>query len=139
MTPSDKVPGCGGGGGDDTECSVSQKTLLHMPSEFSEHTLLLQNNSTPQSPKSATPPHKLCLETSFTSLNPSQRSSASSNSATPIAATPFLLHPTLPWEYVSMLEEQLQTITRSTPPSSIANNKKARFIFFATINVEKNS
>ncbi|XP_059479899.1 diacylglycerol lipase-alpha isoform X2 [Neocloeon triangulifer] len=116
MTPSDKAP---------TECS--SKTLV-INSEFSEHTLLLQN--TPASPKSLTPPHKLCLETSFTSLNPSHRSSTSSNSATPVAMTPFTLHPSLPWEYASALEDQLKTMAaRSTStPSSVVQNKKLDLI-----------
>ncbi|XP_065343511.1 diacylglycerol lipase-alpha isoform X2 [Cloeon dipterum] len=113
MTPSDKAP---------TECS--SKTLM-INSEFSEQTLLLQN--TPASPKSLTPPYKLCLETSFTSLNPSHRSSASSNSVTPIV-TPFTLHPTLPWEYTSMLEEQLQTMASRSTVSSTIDKKRIDLI-----------
>lgn len=87
------------------------------------------------SPKAATPPHKLCLETSFTSLqSPSsdihQNSSLNSSTCSQtvyntVAATngralarsansghtnitsPFSLHPVLSWEYASLLEEQL--------------------------------
>ncbi|KAJ9591943.1 hypothetical protein L9F63_001545, partial [Diploptera punctata] len=90
----------------------------------------------PGSPKAATPPHKLCLETSFTSLqspssdvhhNPSLNSSTCSqnvynsanssnngrilnknpNNGHPHITSPFALHPVLSWEYASLLEEQL--------------------------------
>lgn len=87
------------------------------------------------SPKAATPPHKLCLETSFTSLqspssdihhNSSLNSSTCSqmvyntvaapngralarsfNNGHPNITSPFALHPVLSWEYASLLEEQL--------------------------------
>lgn len=87
------------------------------------------------SPKAATPPHKLCLETSFTSLqspssdihqNSSLNSSTCSqtvyntvaatngravgrsfNNGHPNITSPFSLHPVLSWEYASLLEEQL--------------------------------
>ncbi|PSN43976.1 hypothetical protein C0J52_17096 [Blattella germanica] len=95
------------------------------------------NNGAPGSPKAATPPHKLCLETSFTSLqspssdvhqNPSLNSSTCSqnvyNASVPSnnggrvlsksvnnghshITSPFALHPVLSWEYASLLEEQL--------------------------------
>ncbi|XP_069685580.1 diacylglycerol lipase-alpha isoform X2 [Periplaneta americana] len=93
------------------------------------------NTAVPGSPKAATPPHKLCLETSFTSLqspssdvhqNPSLNSSTCSqnvyntvgttngrvlaksfNNGHPHITSPFALHPVLSWEYASLLEEQL--------------------------------
>ena len=93
------------------------------------------NATGPGSPKAATPPHKLCLETSFTSLqspssevhhNPSLNSSTcsqnvhnalpsnngrvlnkNSNNGHPHITSPFALHPVLSWEYASLLEEQL--------------------------------
>ncbi|XP_021926065.1 sn1-specific diacylglycerol lipase alpha isoform X2 [Zootermopsis nevadensis] len=108
----------------------------------SEHCHLLATNYTatkgtavPGSPKAATPPHKLCLETSFTSLqspssdihqNHSLNSSTCSqnvystldaangralaktfNNGHPNITSPFALHPVLSWEYASLLEEQL--------------------------------
>jgi len=93
------------------------------------------NTVVPGYPKAATPPHKLCLETSFTSLqspssdvhqNPSLNSSTCSqniyntagatngralaksfNNGHPSITSPFALHPVLSWEYASLLEEQL--------------------------------
>lgn len=92
------------------------------------------NVAGPGSPKAATLPHKLCLETSFTSLqspssdvhhNPSLNSSTCSqnvynassnngriftkntNNGHPHITSPFALHPVLSWEYASLLEEQL--------------------------------
>jgi hypothetical protein len=106
----------------------------HPPADSSERSCLLLNGvPSPSSPKANTPPHKLCLETSFTSLSPDQCLptkpcvSPSSNGATPIAATltsPFSLHPTISWEYASMLEEQLTNMNKNGNNGNNTNNKE---------------
>nr|CAD7453862.1 unnamed protein product [Timema tahoe] len=95
-------------------------SLEHLDSERCH--LLASNNPMPGSPKAATPPHKLCLETSFTSLQSpttdaqcsvSPHSSTCShlivsgnrNLKTAYASSPFALHPVLSWEYAAILEE----------------------------------
>jgi hypothetical protein len=110
-----------------TSPTIETTPGLKLNPDISEHSLLLTTGATsPSSPKANTPPHKLCLETSFTSLSPDQplpppcNSSPSSNAATPIAATlcsPFALHPTISWEYANMLEEQLANMKNGRPAS----------------------
>lgn len=102
----------------------------HLDSERC-HLLATNGNAVHGSPKAVTPPHKLCLETSFTSLqspsseahqNTSLNSSTCSqivgatgghtmvksfNNGLPHITSPFALHPVLSWEYASLLEEQL--------------------------------
>nr|CAD7432175.1 unnamed protein product [Timema monikensis] len=95
-------------------------SLEHLDSERCH--LLALNNPMPGSPKAATPPHKLCLETSFTSLQSpttDAQCSVSPHSSTcshlivsgnrnlkpAYASSPFALHPVLSWEYAAILEE----------------------------------
>lgn len=95
----------------------------HLEHEEQSHLLNSVPTQTTGSPKVATPPHRLCLETSFTSLQSPSSDIAQPNVPASLDSSicshqngstrrpsPFaLLHPVLSWEYPSLLDEQPTT------------------------------